>query len=92
MYTSNTPGKTGKPGPFGIPRKTLAIVLAVVVIAALVVFLTAFSPFVTVPAGHTRRCDYIRPRGRTTHWARASISKARSSRWCSWTRARNAPR
>ena len=53
MYTSNTPGKTGKPGPFGIPRKTLAIVLAVVVIAALVVFRTAFSPFVTVPAGHT---------------------------------------
>ena len=53
MYTSNEPKKAGKPGPFGLSRKTLIIAVAVVAVVAAAVFLTAFSPFVTIPAGHT---------------------------------------
>ena len=49
----SAPKRTGRTGPFGIPRRTLVIAAAVVVLAALIVFLTAFSPFVTIPAGHT---------------------------------------
>ena len=51
--TGSAPKRTGRTGPFSIPRRTLVVAAAVVVLAALIVFLTAFSPFVTIPAGHT---------------------------------------
>ena len=56
MYTSNTeasPKKPRKAGPFGIPRRALIIGAVVVILVVAVVFLSSFSPFVTVPAGHT---------------------------------------
>ena len=53
MNTGTAPKKKRKASLFGIPHKTLVIALAVVILAALIVFLTAFSPFVTIPAGHT---------------------------------------
>ena len=53
MDTGTAPKKTGKASPFGIPRRTIIIALTVVILAAVIFFLTAFSPFVTIPAGHT---------------------------------------
>ena len=53
MDTGTAPKKTGKASPFGIPRRTVIIALTVVILAAVIFFLTAFSPFVTIPAGHT---------------------------------------
>ena len=53
MDTGTAPKKTGKASPFGIPRRTIVIALTVVILAAVIFFLTAFSPFVTIPAGHT---------------------------------------
>ena len=48
MNTGTAPKKKRKASLFGIPHKTFVIALAVVILAALIVFLTAFSPFVTI--------------------------------------------
>ena len=90
MNTGTAPKKKGKASFFGIPHKTLVIALAVVILAALIVFLTAFSPFVTIPCRGTRASSPPSAAWRTTRSARGSTSKARSSRSSSWIRARSA--
>ena len=42
MNTGTAPKKRGKASLFGIPHKTLVIALAVVILAALIVFVPAF--------------------------------------------------